>query len=50
MNNKRRVIDIYKGDFVILDSKGLKTERPYKKLDNVRYDLYKVIKVLGTSY
>ena len=38
-NKKIRVIDIYKGDLVILDSKELKTKRPYKKLDNVRHGL-----------
>ena len=49
-NKKRRVMDIHEGDFVILDGKGLETERPCKKLDNVRHGPYKVKKALGTSY
>ena len=49
-NKKRRVINIYKKDFIILDSKGLKIKRPYKNQDNVYYDLYKVKKVLNILY
>ena len=47
---KRYVIDTYKEYFVILDSKELKTKRPYKKLDNVRYDIYKIKKLLSILY
>ena len=46
----RRVIDINKGDFVILNSKELETKRPYKKLDDVYHDLYEVKKLLDILY
>ena len=49
-NKKRRLIDIYEGDLVLLDAKGLATERLYKKLDDVRLGLYPVEKSLRTSY
>ena len=49
-NKKRRPIDISEGDLVLLDTKGLETERPCKKLDDVRLGPYPVEKSLGISY
>ena len=49
-NKKIRVIDIYKGDFIILDDKGLEIKRSYKKLDNIYYGLYKVKNILKILY
>ena len=34
---------------VWLNAKDLKTERPSKKLDNRRYDPYKIIKIVGLN-
>ena len=47
---KRRFIDFYKSELVLLDVKGLAIERLYIRLNNVRLGLYLVEKSVRTLY
>jgi len=49
-NKYRQSVNIKIGDKIILNGKNLNTERLCKKLNNIRYRLYKIIKNLKTLY
>ncbi|KAI0992850.1 hypothetical protein K3495_g15334 [Podosphaera aphanis] len=49
-NKHRRAVDFDVGDWVFLDSRHLKTQRPMKKLDNVFNGPFKIIEKVGHSF
>ena len=49
-NRHRQPSNINVGDQVMLDGKGLQTDRPSKKLDDVRHGPFPVVKNVGHSF